>query len=287
MQLTEQQRRRFIELLLQTYKSFKHLCDANGIRFFAAGGTMIGAVRHGGMIPWDDDIDVYMFREDYEKFLSLKASVSDSDYEIIDPLDNGYYCAMAKYSHRSSTLWEMREIPFLLGIYIDVFVLDFEEGSKEEVERRRMKYVQTVDLFRLSAIRRSWREIGSSLLQLQIGQSFWYLFQKCVLRPLRPWFYRRVQWWPGKIKGEWMVAYTGTSLQKDVFRTEWFEGPTKEYPFEDTTIPVPQGYDAFLRHMYGNYMSLPPIEQQVSHHPHFYLNMERRITEAEAKALIR
>lgn len=276
MELTKEQQIRFKELLIQTYKSFKALCEAENIKFFAAGGTMLGAVRHGGMIPWDDDIDVYMSREDYEKFLALKHKISDTDYEIIDPTDEGFFCAMAKYSHRHSTIQEMEFIPFLEGVYIDIFVLDYEEGTYEEVVARRMNYLKSVDLYCMSAIQRPWSNIGAAIIHGEISKSLWYLFQKCVIRPLRGWFTRRILWWPGKIAGEWMVAYTGTSLQKDIFRSEWFVNGTTDFPFEDTTIPVPNGYDASLTHQYGDYMKLPPAAKQVSHHGHFYIDLEGR-----------
>lgn len=278
MQSNEVLQARIKELLLQTYVSFKSFCEANGIKYFAAGGTMIGAVRHHGMIPWDDDIDVYMFRDDYNKFLSLKSSLTNTEYEIIDPSTPGYYCSMAKYSHRYSTIQEMQDIPFLMGIYIDVFVLDYEDGTYEEVVGRRMKYVKTVDLFCMSAIKRTWGGIFYLLVHGSFSKFLWQLFQKCVICPLRPWFRRRVLRWPGKTKGEWMVAYTGTSLQKDVFRSDWFMKGMTDYQFEYTSIPVPNKYDAFLTHMFGDYMSLPPKEKQVSHHPHFYINLEERVS---------
>lgn len=277
MQSNEVFQARIKELLLQTYVSFKSLCEANDIKYFAAGGTMIGAVRHHGMIPWDDDIDVYMFRADYEKFLSLKSSLSNTEYEILDPSTSGYYCTMAKYSHKHSTIQEMRDVPFLMGIYIDVFVLDYEDGAYEDVVSRRMKYVKSADLFCMSAIKRPWGKIFFHLIHGDFRKFLWQLFQKCVISPLRPWFYRRVLWWPGKNEGEWMVAYTGTSLQKDVFRSDWFVNGMTDYKFECTSIPVPNKYDAFLTHMFGDYMSFPSKEKQVSHHPHFYINLDERV----------
>jgi len=279
MELTKEQRVRFNTMLLDAYKSFKVLCEENDIKYFACGGTMIGAVRHGGMIPWDDDIDVYMFREDYDRFLSLKQTILGSDYEIVDPSDKGYYCAMAKYSHKKSTLWEIKEIPFLMGVYIDIFVLDFEDGPYEDVVKRRMNFSKMIDLYCQSSILRSWKSILNTLPN--VPKTIWYCTQKCLIHPFRSVFQKKMFWSPKKKKGEWMVAYTGTSLKKDVFRSEWFINGLVDYSFEDTTVPVPNGYDAFLTHMFGNYMSLPPEEKRVTHHPHYYLNLDRRITDEE------
>ena len=103
MDFTPSDKKRYKDLLLQTYKVFAKFCADNGISYFAAGGTLIGAVRHHGFIPWDDDVDVYMKRADYDKFISLRDQLANTAYEIIDPSNNGYYCAMAKFSHRYST----------------------------------------------------------------------------------------------------------------------------------------------------------------------------------------
>lgn len=276
MELTPAQQARFKDILLQTYKSFKAFCEEHDIKYIAAGGTALGAVRHGGIIPWDDDIDVYMPREDYEKFLSLKGALAGSGYEIEDPSDKDYFCAMAKYADIHTSIQEFVNIPYIQGIYIDVFALDYDEGLYEEVLCRRMNYEKSMDLYRLSAIRRSWGEVFSTLAHGKLSSAMWYLFQKCVIRSLRPWFTKRILWWPGKIAGEWTVALSGASHQKDVYQTVWFDGPSIEFPFEDTTIPLPSGYDAYLTHMYGDYLQLPPVEKRVSHHHHFYIDLEQR-----------
>ncbi len=87
-----------------------------------------------------------------------------------------------------------------------------------------------------------------------------------------------------KEQGEWLVAFTGTSGEKDIFRPEWFEGSIV-YQFEDTCINVPSGYDKFLTAMFGDYMTLPPIEEQTSHHALFYYNLDRRITSEEIEKM--
>ena len=271
-------------LLLQTYKAFRQFCQDNGINYVAAGGTMIGAVRHGGMIPWDDDIDVYMLRPDYYRFIALREKLKGTDYEILDPTTPDYFCAMAKFSHRNSTVWEFRDIPCLLGIYIDIFVLDYEDGPIDDVKRRRMKFAWNTDRFCRSAICRSWGDIMGQLKQGNVAKFLWYLYQKCIFRQLRPFYRQRVLQKSDKASGEWVVAYTGTSYEKDVFRAEWFKG-AKTVPFEDTEIEIPSGYDAFLTTFFGDYMTPPPVEQQVTHHNRYYVNLERRITEEEMEEI--
>ena len=146
-------------LLIQTYKAFREFCLSNDIHFFAGGGTMIGAVRHKGIIPWDDDIDIFMLRKDYDKFISLKRQLEGTDYEIIDPCDEGYFCSMAKFSHRYSSIWEFRDIPFVTGVYLDVFVLDYEDGRFDEVAKKRKKYDQFSNLFFISSANHPFSQV--------------------------------------------------------------------------------------------------------------------------------
>lgn len=282
----QEQHQQFLTLLIQTFKSFQDFCQLNHLTYFAAGGTALGAIRHKGLIPWDDDIDVYMPRKDYNRLLELKESLVGSNYEIIDPRDEGYYCLMAKYSYRNSTLWEYKDIPFSMGVYVDVFALDFFDGTREDALKQRKHFDKHGALFRIGTIQRSWKSIGLQLVQGQFSKGLWQLFQKCVIRPLRPFFRHTILSYPKVSSGEWIVAYSGASAQKDVYRAIWFE-ETKTFPFEDTTIEVPSGYEEYLRHMYGNYMQLPPEEKRVSHHPHYFLDLERRLSVEEIVSVLK
>ncbi len=271
---------KYKDLLLQTYKAFAKFCADNDIQYFAAGGTMIGAVRHKGFIPWDDDIDVYMNRSEYDKFISLRNRLAGSCYEIIDPSNKGYYCAMAKFSHRNSTIWEFQGIPFVFGAYIDVFVLDFEDGTYNEIAKKRRIYSKKVDLFYISANNHPFKVVRDLLCRGELMKSFWLIFQKLLLNNIHPLLKKYIVLHSGKREGEWLVAYTGTSGEKDIFRSEWFDGAIS-YQFEDTYINVPSGYDNFLTAMFGDYMTLPPIEEQKSHHALFYYNLYRRLSQKE------
>lgn len=267
-------------LLLQTYKAFAKFCLDNDIHYFAAGGTLIGAVRHRGFIPWDDDVDVYMIRPDYDKFVSLKDQLINAEYEIIDPSNDGYYCAMAKFSHRNSTIWEFQSIPFVFGAFIDVFVLDFEDGSYKEVVTKRKNYAKKVDILFICSNNKPFKVIKDCFCRGELIKSLWFSFQKLFLRNIHPFLKKCINIQSDKEQGEWLVAYTGTSGEKDIFRSEWFDGSIT-FKFEDTYINVPSGYDKFLTAMFGDYMTLPPIEEQTSHHALFYYNLDRRITKEE------
>ena len=284
MEFSSSDKIKFKYLLLHTYKAFAEFCNNNEINYCAAGGTLIGAVRHHGFIPWDDDIDVYMKRPDYDKFISLRNRLEDTDYEIIDPSNDGYYCAMAKFSHRNSTIWEFQSIPFVYGAFVDVFVLDFEDGLFDDVVKKRLNFTRKVNLFYLSSNNHPTKEIVNLFFRGEMKKSIWYLFQKSILRNIHPLFRKTLIRHSSKSCGEWLVAYTGTSQEKDIFRSEWFDGSIP-FSFEDTRIDAPSGYDKFLSAMFGDYMTPPPIEMQVSHHALFYYNLDRRITRKEIEEM--
>ena len=105
---------RYKEILLKTMKAFIAFCKEHDIEYMAAYGTILGTIRHKGLIPWDDDIDVFMTRENYEKFLQFKKDVFKTGYEIIDKNDKGYYLPFAKFCDANSTIWEKKEIACFL-----------------------------------------------------------------------------------------------------------------------------------------------------------------------------
>ncbi len=284
MELSAADRIRFKGLLLQTYKSFAKFCKDNGICYYAAGGTMIGAIRHRGFIPWDDDIDVYMKRLDYDRFIALRNQLTGTDYEIIDPSTPGYYCAHAKFSHRHSTIWEFKGIPFVYGAYVDVFVLDYEDGAPSEVARKRMDYSKRVNQFFLCSNHHPAKEIWNLFLQGAFKKSLWYVCQRLFWGSFHSLLKRVILRKSAKTQGQWLVAYTGTSGVKDIFSAEWFDDFIR-CPFEDTIVDVPRGYDAFLKAMYGDYMTFPPVEQRTSHHPLFYVNLDKRISTTEIQQI--
>ena len=101
------------------------ICERHGLHYYCCAGTAIGAVRHHGIIPWDDDIDVIMPRPDYDRLLEIAQQEDFGQYELITPYNNpAYPLYFAKLSDRTTTLVEERERPCVIGLFVDIFPLD-------------------------------------------------------------------------------------------------------------------------------------------------------------------
>lgn len=133
----EEDKLKYKEILCKTMKSFINICKEHNLQYYACAGTCLGAIRHKGMIPWDDDIDVLMPRSDYDKFLALKQKLQGTGYEIVDSNNQFYNQWFAKFSDANTTIVEMTDFPIVFGVYVDIFPLD--EVENVDVAKNCMK----------------------------------------------------------------------------------------------------------------------------------------------------
>lgn len=247
----------YVASLLKTYKSFVHLCERNNLSFCVAGGSLIGAVRHNGLIPWDDDIDIFMPRKDYNKFLELKTSLIDKEYEIVDFETPGYDQPFAKYCDARTTVIPFSNSKFVYGIFIDIFPLDNARGPKRLINIETFIYRNLIRLY----------------LYLNKGK-----IQKCcipqkMIRTIMRIFESNV------FKGDMVCSPLGVYKEKEICPKDDFI--FEKHQFEDTYTYIPKGYDKYLTQIYGNYMQLPPIEKRISHHALYYVNFYKRINPSD------
>ena len=246
---------------LELYEVFRRACADNGLSFFAAAGTALGAIRHGGFIPWDDDFDLLMMRPDYERWKSIANKVLPEGFKWVcaedDPeydLTFGKVCDMRE--ERLEHLREKTGLELGQGIFIDVYPIDRLPSTR---------FFLTLWLIKRALYRR--------LLSRRPGLPGLF-FQ--ALRPLfgfgadeyrnRLRFMRRLA--NRDFAGAKMCGHANDSSnyrRNHWWRVEWFR-ETKWVPFEDTAIPMPIDYDAFLRGTYGDYMKLPPEDKRVPTH---------------------
>lgn len=283
---------RYKEILLQTMKVFIAFCKEHGITYYACGGTAIGAVRHGGMIPWDDDIDVYMDRENYDRFIALSKELRGeyANYEVVECGQEGYYLQITKFADKRTTIWEIESCPFIFGVYVDIFVLDRVQGTFEEIAPRADRYRRLAQSYLLGQEHYTWGLVRGRLKQHGLLHGLAVVaYHTLYCRPFRHHQWRKAQRYLQQLLtsgGELGFCYGLEQTRPfEIFPMDWFGEPV-EMPFEDFTISMPQCYDAYLRQQYGDYMQLPPEDQRYSLHLRHFMDLDQRLTVAEARQRI-
>lgn len=249
--------------------AFDKICRKHHLQYFLLGGSALGAIRHQGFIPWDDDIDIGMPRDDYDKFINLQKEFDEFGYFIQTyQSDPKYIYNYAKLRDSNTTFIEKPYRFFQInhGVWIDIFPLDGfslkEDNPKQD--RRDLKHSwRQAFLCYPWAMRRkfSLRTFPLDLL-INIGAlcCFWtnvnHYRNKRLDRRLK-----KIPYENATIVGN----HYGIYLEKEAVPKEWF-GKGKEVLFEGIKVYIPFEYDKFLRFLYGDYMILPPIEKRIPHH---------------------
>lgn len=265
----------FQEKLLQTFKVFAQFCKDNDITYYAAFGTCLGAVRHHGFIPWDDDMDVFMLRADYERLLLLRKQLENTKYRVSDIRDGEHPFPAGKFYSTDSSVWELRQFPFIVGPWIDIFPLDEWNGS-ETVSKLYDDYHYALWNYRKALSKQSWKEIWHDLIHRNGYNGLIKFVKKCAYSPFKKFFFNKVVKLTSivtSIQGDHYKYWN--HVKKMIYKKEWFN-EIIEMPFEDTTIYCSSLYDEMLTYEYGDYMTPPPIEKRVSTHNLFYCNLKQK-----------
>jgi len=257
----EESKKTQVEILLYIDK----ICKEHNIHYSLAYGTLLGAVRHKGFIPWDDDIDIMLLRKDYDTLLSLLSS--DADYNLIYEKTNNNWYTYAKLCDKRTYLREdgYPEIE-TLGVFVDIFPMDFIPDNKLE----RFFYAKTLYLFdRLIYTSVSKNFFRSTSFIKTIIKTILFtplaLVSKSIgtnklvcttLRLMQKYNFKNTKY----------VGFLANKYgHKEYFPAEWFEDLIS-IKFEGHEVLSIKDYDAFLKVNYKNYLQLPPEDKRVSNH---------------------
>ena len=260
--------------LLRMLKDLHKICVENHITYYMVCGTALGAVRHKGFIPWDDDVDIGMPRPDYERFSTLARekfpeylelrwykNTKNSPFQFIKLIDN------------RTTLKEERYDNYVEGLYIDIFPLDgaMPDEFFENIRRRRIWFLHTLVIEKSSTQKKATtlKRVGKRCIKTLNLK--W--LHNCLEKRLLEAPYEECM----------MVAnFLAAPDKRQITEKRIFGTPTL-YPFEDAEFFGPEIIDEYLTNLYGDYMTPPPIEDQVFKHNYPLLDFDMPFREYEAK----
>lgn len=247
---------------------FDQFCTEHGLTYFLCGGCCIGSIRNQGFIPWDDDVDVFMPRADYEKLKRLWKNTPEYSiqYTTRDFLTQNQFLTICA-NHTTFIKTYQKDLDINHGLVLDVLPLD----GCPRGWRRKMQKLHAL-LYSLFIVGKAPENHGKAV----------YWLGRVLLGVVRPRAWRYAVW---RRCEKQMSRYP---IERCEYITELCSGPhymQNEYPkayfekavrvpFEGHELPIPVGYDGYLRMAFGDYMQLPPKEKQVCHHEFEFMDMD-------------
>ena len=267
-ELLRQLQKKGLDLLLY----FKDICDRNGLLFYFCGGCCIGALRHGGFIPWDDDVDVFMPREDYEKLVRIWNEAADtSRYSYQRSSETVNTRNLFATVHDNSTTFiktYQADMDINHGLSIDILPLD---GCPASGLKRKMQklWALTYSLFLIQKPPtnhgKAVQWLGKILLGLVPSKRLRYKIWSAAERRMTKYPISQCEYITELCSGP---HYMQNRYPADCFAAAVYR------EFEGHMLPLPQGYDTYLKIAFGDYMTPPPPEKQAAHHDVSFVDLD-------------
>lgn len=242
---------------LDMLKDIHKICEENNINYFIAYGTLLGAVRHQGFIPWDDDIDIVMFSEDYHRFLDVCTTKLSQKYFLQNEETDPEYPRMwskIRINNTCNMEKEYRRLHIHYGIDMDVFELvSISDNSIMFELQRKAAYV-----YRLMKFEKAHDAVDDKFKRKR-DTKIYKTLPKCVKKALLN-LSRKIVYSSGSKKTKRVVELSDIVIMN----REWFNEKVL-LKFEDGKFCAPSKHHEFLSNYYGDYMKLPPEDQRIGH----------------------
>jgi lipopolysaccharide cholinephosphotransferase len=252
-------------IALDTLKYFNAFCQANKITYMLAYGTLLGAVRHKGFIPWDDDIDIMMHRNDYNKFIALYKNSIHPRYKLMSMhTDKNYFAPLAKLCDNNTVLIQDYKLieNTELGIYIDIFIIDAIPDSKIKA----LIFYTNCKILRFlwgMSVRQFFAK-SSTFLNFILRVPISLVCKFIGFRFFLNLYDRYSQKYNGYITQNLGVVIFGEGINRERNnRSNLYDYSTVF--FEGIKFNAPKNCHSYLKQMYGNYMQIPKIEDRIQH----------------------
>ena len=222
-------------------------CKANGIKYWLDSGTLLGAARHGGFIPWDDDVDVMMLREDWDKF---RKAFRETDDLFLQTMDTEPYYVHVFHKFRDKHTWVQERYPRhyrVNGVYLDIFVIDW--AYPKFIAQRCKQH--NLYLNKVANTVKTLTPYGGFKIRFWKG---WFRFNIALCRVLFKPFRSR----------EYLRKDPGNPFYKATYKPEWVES-TVPMLFEGREFPVPKCYGEYLEKLFGDWNRLPDLDSIIVH----------------------
>lgn len=269
---------------MEVLQVVQQICVKYGLRYFVSDGTLLGAVRHQGYIPWDDDLDICMLREDYNQFLSLAPAELVAPYHIVSPYtSNEFDMTFSRINNSKAIEYSVQRLaafhgfPYIAGI--DILPLDTIPEDKDEREAFFLLY-STIMTCCMKYKEESFEVTNmlgdiEELCHTKINRSGNILNQLCRLGDTLSQAYRGDS-------SPYVSRMAFYNEEKTLLRREWY-ADCVWLPFENISVPAPSGYDHILTAIYGDYMT--PVRGVASHEYPFYKKQRKVMVETIASRI--
>lgn len=255
--------KRLQETQIEILEEIVRICDKYNLQYFLNYGTLIGAIRHQGFIPWDDDLDIGMIRDDYEKFLQVaKHELREKFYLQTTESDPDYWQAFAKI-RKNGTLFEEPSVSSMSdnthkGIFVDIFPLDYVKKNKGLFVHIQSILVRAIreTMYYKSGVFLSKKKLRYKNLDV--------LFEHFSMRTLCR-MQSRIECIQNQKKSRYLADFNSIEHYLSAIYPINDFLPTRDWKFAGRIFKIPNNYDTYLRSIYGDYMKMPKEEERVNH----------------------